>query len=71
MLYGPNVDCHITCQIICHVTWAMSLCMWQYNVQYVVTILSCHYINDRRTIVIVSMTMSSGGHRSYLVTHLL
>jgi hypothetical protein len=49
----------------------MSLCMWQYNVQYVVTILSCHYINDRRTIVIVSMTMSSGGHRSYLVTHLL
>jgi hypothetical protein len=49
----------------------MSLYLWQYNVQYVVTILSYHYINDKRNIVIVSMTMSSGGNRSYLVTRLL
>ena len=29
------------------------------------------FINDKRNIVTVSMTMSSGGHRSWLVTHLL
>jgi hypothetical protein len=46
-------------------------CHYIFYVQYVVTIVSYHYIYDKRTIVIVSMTMSSSGHKSYLVTHLL
>ena len=50
---------------------AMSPYTWWYSIQYVVMSLVLSQVSDKRTIVTISMTMSSGGHRGWVVTHLL
>jgi hypothetical protein len=45
---------------------AMSSYTWRYSIQFVVTSLICHYINDRKTIVTVSMTTSSSGRSEFI-----